>query len=485
MFATLPETFFSPLASPNREHYAALLGIFYRLFQENAQGLEREAVLSRFAEYLGRQAGRLVGEEEERPDGEDDEEDSEAGAAASASQTSATAGAGAAASAESARLLAGLFLRKLVRHGWMGEETLPDYARIVNIAPYAKPFFEALARVEEGLRSEYESHVVAVYSLLCTDAVTENGHYAVLNAHGATTALIDSLKVLSQSIKHHYDRFSVAASDAAVSELLHLHYDIYMNEVLDGAYKRLKTSDNLSRYRPRILKQVGELLSNEAWMAESAAKLARLGSVTAVDGRRRLEFMLQEIRDILKSLDPLLEDIDRRNMLYSRSSVERVKALLEPDSTLPGKIALIAKAVRSSRTLHARLSHRLHQVRTLSPDSRYKRWLRENLRPDGTLLPRSDAADLERAEAELRLRLERQLGPRKIREWLDGKGGISGPLAAPALVTDAASYVRLLYGVLYADSPHRRFEYLLEEASPGQVRAASYLVPDLVLRRRR
>jgi hypothetical protein len=476
VFATLPESFFSPLASPNREHYAALLCIFYRLFQENAQGLERETVLSRFAEYLGLQADRLAREDDAGDDGEYELEE-ESIIPATASVPSAPA--------DSSRLLAGLFLRKLVRHGWMGEETLPDYTRIVNISPWAKPFFEALARVEEGLRAEYESHVVAVYSLLCTDAATDNGHYAVLNAHGATTALIDSLKVLSQSIKHHYDRFSVAATDAKVADLLHLHYDVYMNEILDGAYKRLKTSDNLSRYRPRIIRRVGELLSDGAWIAGSAAKLARLGSSTVEEGRRRLEFMLQEIRDILKSLDPLLEDIDRRNMLYSRASVERVKALLEPDSTLPGKIALMAKAFHSSRSLHARLAHRLHAIRTLGPDSRYKRWLKENLQLDGSVLRRSDAADLERAEAELRLRLERQLGPRKIRDWLDGRGGVAGPIAAATLVTDTDSYIRLLYGVLYADSPHRRFEYLLEEASPGQVQAGGYLVPDLVLRRRR
>lgn len=477
VFDTLPDSFFSPLASPNRAHYAALLCIFFRLFQENAQGLERETVLSRFAEYLVRQEGRLAREEEAETETSlpPDESGEDPGATASA-------GSGA---AEYSRFLAGAFLRKLIRHGWMAEETLPDYTRIVNIAPYAKPFFEALARVEEGLRSEYESHVVAVYSLLCTDAVSENGHYAVLNAHGATTALIDSLKVLSQSIKHHYDRFSVAATDAPVSELLHLHYDVYMNEVLDGAYKRLKTSDNLSRYRPRILKQVGVLLSDETWLAETAAKMARLGSSTMEEGRRRLEFMLQEIRDVLKSLDPILEDIDRRNMLYSRSSIERVKALLEPDSTLPGKIALIVKAFRSSRSLHARLAHRLHQIRALGPDSRYKRWLRENLRPDCGALPRAGLEELERAEAELRLRLERQLGPRKIRDWLDERGGRSGPLGAAALVSDTDSFIRLLYGALYADSPHRRFEYLLEEASPGSVRAGGYLVPDIVLRRRR
>jgi hypothetical protein len=63
-----------------------------------------------------------------------------------------------------ARVVATRFVRNLVQAGWMSEETLPDYRRILNIAPVAKPFLEVLARVDEGLSLEYESHVVAVYS---------------------------------------------------------------------------------------------------------------------------------------------------------------------------------------------------------------------------------------------------------------------------------------------------------------------------------
>jgi hypothetical protein len=78
------------------------------------------------------------------------------------------------------------------------------------------------------------------------------------------------------------------------------------------------------------------------------------------------------IRDTLRAADPLLEDIDRRNMLYARSSVERVKALLEPDSTLAGKLAALVKEIyrqgkaaakETDGGLHQRLAHRLHRIR--------------------------------------------------------------------------------------------------------------------------
>ncbi|MDR2758819.1 MAG: hypothetical protein LBB78_10600, partial [Spirochaetaceae bacterium] len=62
VFATLPDNFFSPLARANREHYAALLVLYYRLFQENARGLEREQVIRSFTEYLGLHRNALADE---------------------------------------------------------------------------------------------------------------------------------------------------------------------------------------------------------------------------------------------------------------------------------------------------------------------------------------------------------------------------------------------------------------------------------------
>lgn len=460
VFATIPDSFFSPLASPLREHYASLLVIFFRLFQEQAGGIERSAVTARFTEYFALDPSRLSGIEDDEI-GQDDDD-----------------------SGEPLISVASRFLRRLINAGWMAEEVLSDYTRIVNITPYARPFFEALAKVEEGLRTEYESHVVAVYSLLCGDAALENGHFAVLNAHNATMALIDSLKVLSQSIKGHYDRFLESAS-LGIKELLHLHYDLYADDILDGAYKRLKTSDNLSRYRPRIVRQVGTFLSDTGWLDESSRKLSRTGSGSIEEARVRLEVMLTEIRDTLKAVDPLLEDIDRRNMLYARASVERVKLLLEPDSTVTGKIMELARAIIGGNRVYTRLAHHLHRVRAITPESRYIRWLRDTVNLSYAPLAHSSAAELERAEAELRLRLEKQLGPKKICLWLDGEGGMERPLWSSDLVKDADSFVRLLYAVVYADSRVGRFLYTLEEGPSERILKAGFDFPDLSFRRKR
>ncbi|MDR2746834.1 MAG: DUF5716 family protein [Treponema sp.] len=517
VFATLPDNFFSPLAWPNREHYAALLVLYYRLFQENTRGLEREQVIRSFTEYLGRHRNALADEGladfslqdgdggGEQPAKEPElnfgppEPELKPGAEEGDGAPEKTA-AGERTNAD--RALANLFLRRLISAGWLTDETLSDYTRVINITPHGRPFFEALARVEEGLKTEYESHVVAIYSLLCGDAVEENGHYAVLNAHATTQTLIDSLKVLSQSIKNHYDRLVTDKTAADISSILHLHYDLYMVDVLDGAYKRLKTSDNLSRYRPKIIRKVGDLLADETWLNESARKLSRNNSLPQNDNRQRLETMLEEIRDTLRAMDPLLEDIDRRNMLYARSSKERVKALLEPDSTIAGKLgALIREIYTQGKNakdsgdpgIHHKLTHRLHHIRTFAPESLYRRYQRETAAFNQAPSPANQEA-MDRVEAELFIRLRRQLGVNRISEWLDGQGGVERLLSSRDLVTDESSFIHFIYSVLYADS-RTAFTYSIED--PGEdagsfkrkpaaasVRAGVYVVPDVLLRRK-
>jgi hypothetical protein len=527
VFSVLPEKFFSPLASPNREHYAALLVLFYRLWEENARGIDREYLLQRFTEYAALHRSGFSEEAEEAAD--ENSKDIKGGALSSRPIWHTTvclafnaAGRGAnkirklreggeplgepvrpilghlgleGAAEETAeankiesggddRALAGKFLRTLSSSGWLGEETLSDFRRVVNIAPWAKPFLEALAGAAEGLKTEYESHIVNVYSALCSDAAKENGQYAVLHANEETQALIDSLKVLSQSIKGYYGRL---ADDADVSGILHQHYDEYAGEVLDAAYKRLKTSDNLSKYRPRIQQKASELLDDEAWLAESGRRLARIRGTGADDGRRSIEAMLADIKETLRALDPLLDEIDKRNSQYAKASTERIRALLEPDTTIAGKLGLLAKAFFSGDASAADFSHKLFRLRSLAKESLYRRY--RHGEAEFAAPPPADKAALEAAEKEFIARMQKRLSLRKITEWLDEKGGADKVLFPEDLVAGDEGFVRFIYAVLYADS-RSNFSYRLEEnqsendSNEKFAFIEKYAVPRVSLRRK-
>ncbi|MDR0301765.1 MAG: DUF5716 family protein, partial [Treponema sp.] len=173
VFAILPENFFSYLASVNREHYAALLVLYYRLFQENTHGLERELVVREFMNYLALHRDSVKEEDEPekaveltQPPGEHFSQaepgvqELDFGAAAEPEHLSA---AGSRSADE--RTLASKFLRRFINSGWLAEETLADFTKVINITAWGKPFMKALADIDGGLKPEYESHVVTIYSM--------------------------------------------------------------------------------------------------------------------------------------------------------------------------------------------------------------------------------------------------------------------------------------------------------------------------------
>ncbi|GHV24572.1 hypothetical protein FACS189498_1910 [Spirochaetia bacterium] len=326
--------------------------------------------------------------------------------------------------------------------------------------------------------------MVNVYSSLCGETVKENGHYMVLKAHDEARALIDSLKVLSQSIKGYYDKLNVETVRQAAASVLHEHYDLYAGEVLDKAYKRLKTSDNVSRYRQSIFKKVAELLHDDEWLEASAGKYMRILQSSREECRKKLEYMLEEIRDDLRSVDPLEDEIDRRNAAYSRSSTEIIKAYIEPDSTVAGKLGLLIKAVHGgSDALGEKISHGLYRIGFLSPSSLAFRRNRDE-GDFNAAVSKADVEALAQTEAEFLERMRRRLSLKRINLWLDEQGGKEKVLAPAGLITDEDSYIRFVYALLYGDS-RKNFGYHIEEDDDenAAVSAAGFVVPDIRFRR--
>jgi len=300
VFTILPDNFFSPLAGVNREHYTALLVLYYRLFQENTHGLERELVVREFMNYLVLHRDSLKEENEET--GKDTDFTPLTAESGELDLNFNAAGEPEHLNTDNRvideRILASKFLRRFINTGWLTDETLADFTKVINITAWGKPFIKALADIDGGLKTEYESHVVTVFSMLCGETIKKDGHHAVLKAHEECRSLIDSLKVLSQSIKSYYDNLNAEAVRSFASSALHEHYDLYMGEVLDKAYKRLKTSDNVSRYRQGIFKQAAALLKDDKWLDESAGKYMRILQTSREECREKLMFMnAQSVQD--------------------------------------------------------------------------------------------------------------------------------------------------------------------------------------------
>lgn len=451
VFARLPQTFFSPLASPNRRHYAELLLIYYRLFLEFSGGVERELVVARYVEYFtGLDPDDRPGtDDRSTDDGEDDISN------AAGDGNTDTAG------TTDSRWYANHFLRRLIGFGWLDEEQQRDFRRFITMKAHARPFFEALDATDRGAEEEYESHIVAVYSSLSADAAESHGEHAVLNAYSHTRRLVESLRVLEQNIRTHVQ--ALFSDDPEIPDILHRHYDVYMHEVVDRAYTRLKTSDNLSRYRPRIARAVRRFLDDRDWLQRTAERLAVIQRVDQATARARVQRMLTEIKDDLASIDPILESIDDRNRRYSRISTERIRARLHTDATIQGRIgSIVERIVAAWRSDDDVCTLAMVRTRFLSDGSLYTNRAR---RIDVAALgrPVADVDAEATADAEYRLRVAGQLNPRRVAEFVGAKCRRPGEsVAGHELVSSVDDYVRLLYAAGYAERRSGSFPFRVE-----------------------
>jgi hypothetical protein len=212
----------------------------------------------------------------------------------------------------------------------------------------------------------------------------------------------------------------------------------------------------------------------------------RILQASREDCKEKLKSMLEEIRDDLKSVDLLEDEIDRRNAAYSRSSTEIIKAYIEPDSTVAGKIGLLVKAIYGGNgEVQSRIAHGIYRVRFLSPATLAFSQRREE--GDFSSAPsKADIDALNYNEKEFFERMRKRLSIKKINEWLDDQGGKDRVLIPGELITGEDSYIRFVHALLYGDSRHNFGYAIIEENGEMEaepVKAANYVVPDVRLRR--
>jgi hypothetical protein len=207
---------------------------------------------------------------------------------------------------------------------------------------------------------------------------------------------------------------------------------------------------------------VAGYLADDAWLERTAEKLSVIKRISVAGARDLLRNLLTEIRDELKNLDPLLTQIDDKNRRYSRISTERIKARLYSDESIAGKIKeILAAWSQGSRkeTGPRALQHGVYRHRRLDAGSIYTRRTR-TFDEAAYTLPTGNDFDLERAEAELLLRIRNQLSPERIAGFLEPFCPADGSaVPAQTIVTDMESFVRVVYAAAYAESREERFPY--------------------------
>lgn len=312
IFEIVPDKFFTPLASPNKAIYMRIISLVYILVQNGlSYGIEREILVDEIEDYLDSAECNIISDEEEQ--------------------------------IINNREKASFLIRKLIDCGWIYPEATNDYKQIINIQDYAIVILESFLKIVNKESLEYQGNIISIYAMLYSN---EKPGIVIKQSFDSTKGIISGLKTLNANIKKYMDRLT---KQKTPEEIMEEFFGNYTKEVIDKAYHRLKTSENVSKYRPRIIEKLTENLNNQEFLEEAGEFFKEDADLAGLDqGIEMAQDIMHNIITAFDNLDDIMHDIDSKNSKYIRAAVTRAKFLLNNSKDMTGLVKGILDYVSKS-----------------------------------------------------------------------------------------------------------------------------------------
>lgn len=312
MFHVIDEHFFVPLASPNKlVYWECICKLFAVMDHQLSFCVERDVLVEELQYYFEQtQAAELEGEDVE---------------------------------GKSARDKANWMLRKLENYGWIDIETDKSYVQRVNFKEYAVKVIRTLLEIAEGKQIEYQGYIYTIYSLV--RSTTDNPGIVLLSIVENTDMLITGLKNLSSSIKHYIDELTRYKTPAEIMDVL---FNDYIENIVDKAYHRLLTSDNVSKFRPEIIERLESKSRSKAYVDKAGEELAGIWEIPKDEAEELVYHYIHQVIDAFQNMDEILSEINRKNTQYQRAAINRAKFYLIGGEDVRGQIKEILSGMNEA-----------------------------------------------------------------------------------------------------------------------------------------
>lgn len=273
MFRVIPENFFVPLSSPNKMVYWECICKLFSVMQHQMSfGVERDILVSELQYYFEQgNAVDVVDEDFSQAD---------------------------------SRGKANGILRRLESYGWIEIETDKSYVQRVNFKEYSVRVIKTLLEIADGKQIEYQGYIYTIYSLVRSN--TEHPGIVLMQILENTDYLITGLKNLNSNIKHYIDDLT---KHSTVAEIMDALFNDYITNIVDKAYHRLLTSDNVSKFRPEIIERLESKSRSAAYIEKAANEIAEMQEVKQEEAKETVYRYLHDVIEAFRNMDDILNEI--------------------------------------------------------------------------------------------------------------------------------------------------------------------------------
>lgn len=333
-FRMIPDNFFSLLSSKNKRIYLACILQSFKTYETGSiLGIEKKIIVDDLINFLDKSSYLYDVE---------DEEDEEA-------------------NPQSKRELANYILRRMEECGWIYIDVTNDYEEILNFSDVAIIISEALLNAypddyaaaddtvdddssSYNLRAdEYQGYIYTIYSLLANPDLADYGMTFNL-VYSYTKQLIRALRRLDSRLKEY---ISSVVDQTEVKELME-RLMTFKTEIYDRSYLKMKTSDNINRYRLAIVSKLEEL-TNDRFAMDMIIQDYYKSGTTYEAATMKASRAVDEVIDVFNSIDGFVSEIDNKNRTYINSTIGKIKFLLSEEDNIIGKLNRILRHIKVSK----------------------------------------------------------------------------------------------------------------------------------------
>ena len=458
MFHILPGNFFVPLSSPNRiVYWECICKLFSTMEHQLSFGVERDVLVDELEYYFDQtQAAEME---------EDDFQ------------------------ALDSRGKANSMLRKLEFYGWIEVETDKSYVQRVNFKEFAVKIMKTLLEIAEGKQIEYQGYIYTIYSLVRSN--TDHPGIVLLQILENTDMLITGLKNLNSNIKHYIDELT---KHRTVAEIMDALFNDYITNIVDKAYHRLLTSDNVSKFRPEIIERLESKSRNKTYVAKAAQEIAGIREISVEEGQELVYRYLHEIIEAFRNMDDILMEINQKNTQYQRAAINRARFLLSGDEDVRGQLKEILlglnEAVNEEQMDLGGIYRiefldgliRLYSSSVMDSNSLYSPTEgRKEFVPQELVAEEPDLLLRQEKMRRITEKMQRILSPEKIGKYVDSQLGDNLEMrAAQFPLEKVEDFIKIIYIRLYGQ--RKNMNYTVE--SLKETEAGGYRFKDFVIRRK-
>jgi hypothetical protein len=352
---------------------------------------------------------------------------------------------------------------RLESAGWFHFEYRKEIGEVLNFYPYAARILDTLQRVARDEQPVFQGYAHSIASLLKPEVFAARPGVSLSEARRHTLDLVRELKILNRNIYASTQRLLDEAATAA--GVLEEGLERYRHAVMAN-YHRLKTVDNLYKWRGEILHRLDAIERDTIALEAAARWYAEQDGLDRESAATRVSADFALLRMQFDTLPAVTDDIDVRNARFSGVALRKLMYLLRQDTRTEGQLQLIVDAL--ARDQAPDLEFDVYRCELLGDSFLYTSPIRRP-RPTAQPLARRPAGDAAALRRLVAPRLRRPFARSRVEAFVDELLGArtSVPLSAAAPEVDD-EYVRLIYAAAYGLDGGSPFRFERDAAAPEE-----------------